>query len=97
MKSLGYTHVDCRVDLDDVLSNLTNEQLMECLVGRKVNVTEPEDSFKRLVSEAYDYLSDGNAPMAMLRIEQALFPRFKNLNECLVAYGKVKAEANSNG
>ena len=87
---LGHVYVDCRVDIEDVLDGLSDEQLVQYLSDRNLKIDKPESSFERLTSEAYDYLCECNFDMAKLRLEQALFPRFKNLADCIATYSKMK-------
>lgn len=71
-----------KIDLDDVLDELSDEQLREAMERRCIDTARnveqaKEDSLRPMLEEALDLLRSGRAEDAALCLERALFPKWK--------------------
>jgi len=84
---LGSTYVSVEVEIEEVLDRLNESKLLEYCTERLGSGKIPIDAaFETIVREAYELLCSGENSMAQLRLEQALFPKFKNVGACLEIY-----------
>ena len=81
--------VDVDVDLDDVLSEIDDDDLLAIIAERGISgpslgCSEPEAKM------ALECLYRGDAAEAQLILERALFPKFPNLGACMSLFAKTK-------
>lgn len=79
--------VHTHVDLDDIFYEIDDEDLLEELKSRKINVPKAlvEDEMD-LVRDAYQELRRGSLMDAAVILERLLYPKWKALDICEKQY-----------
>ena len=87
-RSLGYTAITAtvEVDVDDIVADLSNEELSEIVRSRNIQSSLGCDTSD--AENALFYLRSGDIGEAILLLERALYPKFSTTEAC-----KAKLEA----
>lgn len=94
MRRTNYVNVNVDVDLDDILSDVDAEILLEELKSRRVNADEViGDNLRDLAEEALAALKRGDSDEAELILTRALFPIFSSPDEALKRLAKLRQGA----
>lgn len=84
-----YVNINCDADVrvEDVLEQLSDDDLLEAFKARQKEVPpEPPD----LITEAYQALLDGDSAEALLLLERYIFPRWSSSEACAEAYKQAR-------
>jgi hypothetical protein len=84
------------IDADEILDQLTDEELLEELSRRNHNVTL-FDGASYWLHEARDRLMRGDSEGALVALDRALFPSFKTLQEVVKKYKTIIDQKRTNG
>ena len=84
MVNLGTFSHYTSIDISEVLDDLSDEKLAAYCRERKIPREATENnSFMDLITEAYERLNENDVMGAKLSLEQALFPKFKTIEDCM--------------
>ena len=86
-------YVSVHVDPDDVLDELSDEQLEAELRQRKKKVpTEAKDELTEALEQALAFIRRGDTEEAVLLIERTLHPVFPSFDLAMQAYARARSQ-----
>lgn len=89
----GSSQITVDVDLDDVLSEMSNEDILAEVEARDLTATAGLGCDRTDAEEAILLLRSGRASDALTYLERSLHPKFRGRAACDEALAKLRASA----